>query len=57
MGFVSPAVVDSATLDGRVAELKPVVRWAMFGMLNIVDPSHQPSDTCGLLSLSLHALG
>ena len=29
----------------------------MFGMLNIVDPSHQPSDTCGLSSLSLHSLG
>lgn len=28
----------------------------MFGMLNVVDPSHQPSDTCGLLSLSLLSL-
>ena len=37
-GVLSAAVVESATQT--VAESKPLVRWAMFGMLNIVDPSH-----------------
>ena len=32
-GVLSPAVVESATQT--VAESKPLVRWAMFGMLNI----------------------